>query len=260
MFKLIKKIPLNYDGICLFNNEYLLLKDNTIAFYDMDFNKVKEITLSKDFKFITAIKDTIFLADDKEIYKFDFNNLIKLDIDIDLNIVNINNINDILIIITEDKIYSYDKELKKYLNIKCSNIFNIDNKNYFIKKTDLYDNKKIQSFDFDIKDCCYNKCLILLSDSIYIYNIDCYAKITKLLKCLCKEDNIPSSIACIEKALANILNEEANKIKKAICLSNNICDLIKINDSVNQTIKNVILLEQVLCTKLDIYNNYNNKK
>ena len=59
----------------------------------------------------------------------------------------------------------------------------------------------------------------------------------------------------LKKALANILNEEANKIKKAICLSNNICDLIKINESVNQTIKNVILLEQVLCTKLDIYNN-----
>ena len=61
----------------------------------------------------------------------------------------------------------------------------------------------------------------------------------------------------------NLLNKEynsisevvASKIKKAICLSNNICDLIKINESVNQTIKNVILLEQVLCTKLDIYNN-----
>ena len=44
------------------------------------------------------------------------------------------------------------------------------------------------------------------------------------------------------------------QIKKAICLSNNICDLIKINESVNQTSRNIILLEQVLCTKLDIYN------
>ena len=42
------------------------------------------------------------------------------------------------------------------------------------------------------------------------------------------------------------------QIKKAICLSNNICDLIKINEFVNQTIKNIILLEHVLCTKLNI--------
>lgn len=73
-----------------------------------------------------------------------------------------------------------------------------------------------------------------------------------MLKCLCKNESIPNSISCIEKALANILNEEANKIKKATCLSNNICDLIKINESVNQTIKNIILLEHVLCTKLNI--------
>ena len=142
------------------------------------------------------------------------------------------------------------------MNIKCSNILKINQKTLFIKNKEICDlENKIQSFSFKIKDCCYNDCLILLSDSIYIYNIDCYDKIAKLLKCLCKNDSILNSIACIEKALANILNEEANKIKKAICLSNNICDLIKINESVNQTIKNVILLEQVLCTKLDIYNN-----
>ena len=42
------------------------------------------------------------------------------------------------------------------------------------------------------------------------------------------------------------------QIKKAICLFNNICDLIKINEFVNQTIKNIILLEHVLCAKLNI--------
>lgn len=44
--------------------------------------------------------------------------------------------------------------------------------------------------------------------------IDCYDKISKLLNCLFKNEIIPNPIACIEKALANILNEEANKIKK----------------------------------------------
>ena len=110
MFKLIKKMPLNYDGICLYNNEYLLLKDNIITFYDKDFNKLKDITLTNNFKFITAIEDTIFLANEKEIYKYDFNNLIKLDINLD--IININNIDNTLAIITTDKVYLYDKELK----------------------------------------------------------------------------------------------------------------------------------------------------
>ena len=45
MFKLIKKIPLEYDGICYYKENYLLLKDNIIDFYDNDFNKIKEIKL-----------------------------------------------------------------------------------------------------------------------------------------------------------------------------------------------------------------------
>ena len=251
MFKLIKKIPLEYDGICYYKENYLLLKNNIIDLYDNDFNKIKEIKLDNKFNYITCNNEYIFLANKKEIYKYDFDNLIKLDINLD--IININYI-DNLIIITNDKVYSYSDKLNEYLNIKCTNMFNINDKKYFIKENELYEKNKIQCFDFRIKDCCYNNCLILLSDYIYIYNIDCYDKISKLLKCLCKNESIPSSMACIEKALANILNEEANKIKKAICLSNNIYDLIKINESVNQTIKNIILLEQVLCTKLDIYN------
>ena len=51
MFKLTKKIPLEYDGICYFNNNYLLLKDNIIDFYDTNFNKIKEIKLDDNFKY-----------------------------------------------------------------------------------------------------------------------------------------------------------------------------------------------------------------
>lgn len=228
------------------------MKDNIIDFYDNNFNKIKETKLQNNFNYMTCDNQYIYLANNKEVFKYDFNNMIKLDINLD--IINISYIDD-LIIITKDKIYSYNNKLKEYLDIKCSNIFCINDKNYFIKENELYDQNKIQCFDFKIKDCCYNDVLILLSDCIYVYNINCYDKLSKLLKCLCKSESIPNSIAYIEKSLASILNEEANKIKKAICVSNNICDLIKINESVNQTIKNIILLEQILCTKLDIYKN-----
>ena len=55
MFKLIKKIPLEYDGICYYKENYLLLKNNIIDLYDNDFNKIKEIKLDNKFNYITYI-------------------------------------------------------------------------------------------------------------------------------------------------------------------------------------------------------------
>ena len=153
--------------------------------------------------------------------------------------------------------YIYKDKLKEYSNIKCTNVLEINKKIYYIKKNKLCNQQKtIQQYDFEIIDCCYTNCLVILSDCINIYEIDNCEKIAKIINCLTKKElTIPTSIAYIEQALANILNEEANKIKKALGLSNDICNLLKINESVNQTLKQVILLEQVLCTKLDIYNN-----
>lgn len=60
MFKLIKKIPLKYYGICYFKKQYLLLKDDTISVFDNQFNKINDITLSKNFNHITCDDNFIF--------------------------------------------------------------------------------------------------------------------------------------------------------------------------------------------------------
>ena len=76
-----------------------------------------------------------------------------------------------------------------------------------------------------------------------------------LIKCLCHNNkyNIMDSVALIEKSLAQILESESYKIKKIVYISSNIDDIIEVNNSVNNLIKNIIILEQILCAKLEIY-------
>ncbi len=57
------------------------------------------------------------------------------------------------------------------------------------------------------------------------------------------------SIALQETALSHILNAEGEKLQHAIKMANNICELIEIDNSVQMTINNVMLLENVLYTK-----------
>lgn len=51
--------------------------------------------------------------------------------------------------------------------------------------------------------------------------------------------------------MAHILNAEGEKLQKAIELADNICDLLKVNQSVQQTVTKVTFLEQVLYAKLE---------
>ncbi|MFV0249440.1 MAG: hypothetical protein ACK5HP_00135 [Bacilli bacterium] len=103
----------------------------------------------------------------------------------------------------------------------------------------------------------------------YLYITDyCCSKIKKIDNCNiclepCKKDkchvcdckqqycDLLESIALEEAAISHILNAEGEKIQKAVCLSNNICDLLKINESVTKTISNVNILEQILLEKLN---------
>ncbi len=59
------------------------------------------------------------------------------------------------------------------------------------------------------------------------------------------------SIALAEAALAHILNNEGEKLLKAIEFSENINDLLEISRSVNKTLLDTIQLEQAYCKKLD---------
>lgn len=74
------------------------------------------------------------------------------------------------------------------------------------------------------------------------------------IDCCCGEDcdcDIIESIAKSECALAHILNAEGEKLQKAVELAENICDLLKVNRSVQKTITRVTFLEQVLYAKLE---------
>ncbi|MEE0965805.1 MAG: hypothetical protein U0L85_01995 [Bacilli bacterium] len=57
------------------------------------------------------------------------------------------------------------------------------------------------------------------------------------------------SIAMQEAALANILNAEAEKLQRAVCLSNNINDLIAINESILNALNAATTLEENLRAK-----------
>lgn len=60
------------------------------------------------------------------------------------------------------------------------------------------------------------------------------------------------SIALMEASLAHILNAEGEKLQKIIQCSHDFCEIMEVNDSVNQTIKNVTCLEKVLLEKLQV--------
>lgn len=59
------------------------------------------------------------------------------------------------------------------------------------------------------------------------------------------------SIANEEKALGHIIYQEGEKIEKAICISNCIDDLLEIDKSVQETLKEITKSELLLLQKLD---------
>ncbi|MEG0329732.1 MAG: hypothetical protein RSC10_00160 [Longicatena sp.] len=68
----------------------------------------------------------------------------------------------------------------------------------------------------------------------------------------CEDESLVASIASVERAIAHILNAEGEKLQKVIACSNDICDLLAVNESVNKVIKSMTLLEHILYNKLDL--------
>lgn len=67
----------------------------------------------------------------------------------------------------------------------------------------------------------------------------------------CGSYEIMHSIALEEAGIAHILNAEGEKIQKAVACSNNIDELICVNESVKRTLTQVTLLEGMLYSKLE---------
>lgn len=70
------------------------------------------------------------------------------------------------------------------------------------------------------------------------------------------EYEIMHSIALEEAGIAHILNAEGEKIQKAVACSNNIEELICVNESVKRTLTQVTLLEGMLYSKLEALVSY----
>lgn len=97
--------------------------------------------------------------------------------------------------------------------------------------------------------CCSSKCSCRPDcDSSCDCDSDCDCNCNSCSDAACA---ILKSIAKTENALAHILNAEGEKLQKAIELADNICDLLKVNQSVQQTVTKVTFLEQVLYAKLE---------
>lgn len=62
------------------------------------------------------------------------------------------------------------------------------------------------------------------------------------------------SVACEEKAIAQLLNAESEKIKKILSVSDDPCTILQTNKSVSKTLTSAVMLEQNLYYKLQTVN------
>ena len=104
--------------------------------------------------------------------------------------------------------------------------------------------------------CCY--LYILVIDACNCYHVlkcmvsDCNHECKKNTGQCCND--LIESIALVEASLAHILNAEGEKLQKVIHTSCDFYELLKTNQSVTETIKNVTELEKVLLAKLNTAN------
>lgn len=148
---------------------------------------------------------------------------------------------------------------KKYVGIIENNnayLLELSNNGQVINKYFIEENIIINSI---ITNSGFLSLLVTKNDKYnYLFVLDepCYCCIKKGDKCLCcvemEKCKVIESIALIEASLSSILNAEGQKIQKVIKEENNICEILKANDSINKTIVNITMLEQILCDKLKL--------
>lgn len=164
-------------------------------------------------------------------------------------------------------------------NCECLTYSYIKNAEAFLVMSKIEECKQEICLGNDIKvvsifECCNKLYLLVIKNSkyCYLYEIEiegkcCYKECNDFLPCcepLCVKDHchdkrcckdsaacILESIALEQTALSHILNAEGEKIQKAIKDDADICELLKINDSVKETIFNTTMLEHVLHQKME---------
>ncbi|MEG0994512.1 MAG: hypothetical protein RSE91_00880 [Bacilli bacterium] len=135
-----------------------------------------------------------------------------------------------------------------FVNGKLQLLVTRSKKYNYIYKTDF--SCCINENNFCKDHCC-------LDDKEYVEEI-CKEKSEEYMEIIddkveCNDHiSIIESIALIETALSHILNAEGEKIQKAIEMTSSTCELLEVNNSVNEVIKNVTFLEHVLYNKLEL--------
>lgn len=64
-------------------------------------------------------------------------------------------------------------------------------------------------------------------------------------------DDLLESFALVETALADILKTEKERLQKAVQNTDNFCNLLEINQSVQTTLAQAVLLEHTLSSRLE---------
>ncbi len=144
--------------------------------------------------------------------------------------------------ITDDKSNKYNINCPLPYNCDIidtaySNLKYCEKEDFYMLLKKNYDNTyifKLEIFNNTEQDCNIS----LLNENSLNYN-DGIGEIIK-------------SIALMESSLSHILIAEGEKIQKVLCSTDNACDILKVNDSVNKTIVNISHLEQILYSKLSI--------
>lgn len=140
--------------------------------------------------------------------------------------------------------------------IEINSIFEVNNNiQLLITKKEKYNYIYITDYCCINYHCLKNYCNIC-KDKDFICNDFCDCNLCESCN---NYNDIIESIALMETSIAHILNAEGEKIQKAVCISDNVCDLIKTNESVYKTINSITFLEQLLVDKLELANREKNE-
>lgn len=115
---------------------------------------------------------------------------------------------------------------------KHINLFIVDECDNYIVHTNLY----CKCYN----DSCHKPC-------------KCHKNCCKKCECECVEENICEiikSVASEEEALACILEAEGKKLTKVLCVTDDVKEILAVNESINKVIKDITILENILLSKL----------
>lgn len=262
-----------YRYFCFYNNSYYAIKKNDYKniyilnnLYEKT-NKIQIKIIVDNIISFTILNDYFYLLFENKIIKLDMMGNYVSDV-----LFDINNICEIKPRVLKNLNFCCINQNIKKINLTSIGVYNNFLIVSFIKNNASYYgyliNDKIENIEF----VCDNSKIISIieknkSIEFLICKYDSYTYLIYDNKCCfnkehnCKKDNdIIDSIACIEYSIADLIKAESIKIENSLKKTDEICKIIKLNNSATKMIRNITLLETVLVGKLEIILENNNVK